>query len=197
MSSPISAVVLLHLGDSREMVSAVCTYVLRESGKLCASGFWREFREVNVTNYLCDVLKQSPLGFPVGSSGGVFQRIPQLILFDFALSSGLSEVACIRTFAFSSLISVRRAAGEWSNGPGSVRSKGVMADFLYIFSSFRSFYKTSSHQKSPPDTAHPCTGVHSCLILSFFFSFKATAPNLGLPFALGDKWKSSHEYPMH
>lgn len=56
-----------------------------------------------MTNYLCDVLKQSPLGFPAGSSGGVFQRIPQLILFDFALSSGLSEVACLRTFAFSSL----------------------------------------------------------------------------------------------
>lgn len=90
----------------------------------------------------------------------------------------MSEVACLRTFAFSSLISVRRAAGEWSNGPGSVRSEGVMADFLYIFSSFRSFYKTSSHQKSPPDTAHPCTGVHSCLILSFFFLLKPQLPIL-------------------
>lgn len=59
--------------------------------------------EVNVTNYLCDVLKQNPLGFPAGCSSGVFQRISQLILFDFALSSGFSEVAFLRTFAFSSL----------------------------------------------------------------------------------------------
>lgn len=56
-----------------------------------------------MTKYLCDVLKHSPLGFPAGCSGGVFQHLSELILFDFALSSGFSEVACLRTFAFSSL----------------------------------------------------------------------------------------------
>lgn len=60
-------------------------------------------REVNVTNYLCDVLKQNPLGFPAVCSSGVFQHISELILFDFALSSGFSEAARLRTFAFSSL----------------------------------------------------------------------------------------------
>lgn len=173
MSSQISAAVVLHLWDSREMVS-VCTYVLRESGKLWACGFWGSRgwgrrREVNVTNYLCDVLKQNPLGFLAGCSNSVFQHVSELILFDFALSSGFSEVACLRTFAFNSL----KFLSEGRQGNRvmalAVCGEGVMADFLYIFSSFRSFYKTSSHQWSPPDIAHPWTGV------PLFFSFKARA----------------------
>lgn len=71
-----------------------------------------------MTNYLCDVLKQNPLGFPAsGCSSGVFQHISELILFDFALSSGFSEAARLRTFAFSSL---KFRSERW-------RGNGVMA----------------------------------------------------------------------
>lgn len=177
------------------MVS-VCTYVLSESANLCACGFWWGVghREVNVTKYLCDVLKQNPLGFPAGCNSGIFQHISELILFDFPLSSGFSAEPCLRTFAFSSLKFLSQA--RWGNGVMvlTVWSEEVMADFLYIFSSFRSFLKPLHIIWWRPDTAHPRTGV-PLLFNSLFF--KATAHNHGLPFALGDNWKSSHEYPMH